>query len=144
MVLVDTSVWIDHLRAGEPRLAALLEQTGVVMHPMVLGELACGNVKYRAAMLGLWQGLPRLGAATQAAALDFLEQYRLWGRGLGFIDVHLLVSAAQREGTTLWTRDKRLHQAASELHLAFAEPATCEPTKSEDDTPDSPDPSDHA
>lgn len=144
MVLVDTAVWIDHLRAGEPHLAALLEQTDVIMHPMVLGELACGNVKHRAAMLGLWQGLPRLGAATQAAALDFLEQHRLWGRGLGFIVVHLLVSAAQREGTTLWTRDKRLHQAASELHLAFAEPAAQGPTKSVDGTPDSPDPPDDA
>jgi predicted nucleic acid-binding protein len=105
MVLVDTSVWIDHLRAGELRLAALLERTEVILHPMVLGELACRNLKDRPAVLGLWQSLPRLGAATHAAALGFLQQHQLFGvADSAFIDLHLLASTSQRADTTLWMR----------------------------------------
>jgi len=83
VILVDTSVWVDHLRSGDARLSAKLEGASVVMHPMVLGELACGNLKDRETLLALWRNLPQLVAATDAEALFFLERNRLWGRGIG-------------------------------------------------------------
>ena len=94
----------------------------VAMHPMVLGELACGNLKDRETLLALWRNLPRLAAATDAEALFFLERHRLWGRGIGYIDLHLLAAVSLKPGTRLWTRDRRLRETAEQLALAFAEP----------------------
>ena len=122
MILVDTSVWVDHLRAGDAQLAVLLERSAVAMHPMVLGELACGNLKDRERLLALWRNLPQLTAATDVEVLFFLEHNRLWGRGIGYIDVHLLAAVSLNAGTRLWTRDRRLRETAEHLGLAFAEP----------------------
>jgi predicted nucleic acid-binding protein len=89
VILVDTSVWVDHLRTGKAHLWTLLEGANVAMHAMVLGELACGNLKDRETLLALWRNLPPLAAATDAEALLFLERNWLWGRGVAYIDVHL-------------------------------------------------------
>ena len=120
MILVDTSVWVDHLRAGEAQLVALLERSAVVMHPMVIGELACGNLTDRETLLSLWRNLPQLAAATDAEVLFFLEHHRLWGRGVGYIDVHLLASVSLNTRAELWTRDRRLQDSAERLGLAFS------------------------
>ena len=122
MILVDTSVWVDHLRGGDARLAAQLEAASVAMHPLVLGELACGNLKDRQTLLALWRNLPQLPAATDAEALFFLERNRLWGRGIGYIDLHLLASVSLSAEARLWTRDKRLRKIAEQLGLANPDP----------------------
>ena len=121
MILVDTSVWIEHLRSGNPLLAELLEQNRVVMHPMVLGELACGNLKNRQPLLQLWRSLDSLQAVSHDEALFFIEQHGLMSKGIGYIDVHLLASVALANGVKLWTRDKRLAHVAIELRYAWSE-----------------------
>jgi predicted nucleic acid-binding protein len=123
MILVDTSVWVDHLRKGAPVLAAALEQGGVLTHPFVLGELACGDLKNRGEVLQLLGELPGAPMATHAEALDFIERRALMGRGIGYIDVHLLASAVLAGSVRLWTRDKRLAAVAEDLKLAYAEQA---------------------
>ena len=123
MILVYTSVWVDHLREGAPALAAVLEQGSVLMHPLVHGELACGNLKNRREVLRLLGKLPGAPIATDAETLDFIERRALMGRGLGYIDVHLLASAALAGTARLWTRDKRLAAVAADLKLAYAERA---------------------
>ncbi len=119
MILVDTSVWIEHLRKGDDRLAALLNSSRVVMHPFVTGELACGNLQNRDALLRLFRNLPQSPVATHEEALHFIEQRALMGKGIGFIDVHLLAAVALDGNMRLWTRDKRLHNIAKELDLAW-------------------------
>jgi predicted nucleic acid-binding protein len=108
VIIVDTSVWIDHLRQGDQQLAAALNAGDVLMHPMVLGELACGNLQHREETLRLLQQLPTALVATHAEALRFIENRRLMSRGVGYIDAHLLASAALTPATQLWTRDSRL------------------------------------
>jgi predicted nucleic acid-binding protein len=119
--LVDTSVWIDHLRSGEPLLVAALESGRVMMHPFVLGELACGNLANRSEVFGLLGGLPAALTATDPEALEFIEGRALMGRGIGYIDVHLLASTALSGDARLWTKDRRLAAVATELDLAFDE-----------------------
>jgi predicted nucleic acid-binding protein len=121
VILVDTSVWIDHLRSGEPSLAAALETGRVMMHPFVLGELACGNLANRSEVLELLGNLPAAPTATDPEALDFIERRSLMSRGVGYIDVHLLASIALSGDGRLWTRDRRLAAAATDLELAFSE-----------------------
>ncbi len=121
MILVDTSVWIDHLRSGEPLLVAVLEGVRVMMHPFVLGELACGNLANRSEVLGLLGGLPAALTATDPEALEFIERRALMGRGIGYIDVHLLASTALSGDVRIWTKDRRLAAVATELDLAFDE-----------------------
>jgi len=121
MILVDTSVWIDHLRQGDPSLFTVLEAGRVLMHPFVVGELACGNLNRRAEVLMLLRELPPAPFATDDEALEFVERRGLMGRGIGYVDVHLLASVALAGGARLWTRDKRLAAVASELALAVAE-----------------------
>lgn len=121
MILVDTSVWIDHLRSGEPTLAAALEGGQVMMHPFVIGELACGNLANRSEVLELLGDLPAAPTATNPETLNFIERRALMGRGIGYIDVHLLASAVLSGDGRLWTRDWRLAAAATELELAFDE-----------------------
>lgn len=120
MILVDTSVWIDHLRTGEPHLVALLERSQVLMHPFVLGELACGNLRRRADVLRHLGALPRSPVATDDEVLRFIEVHRLMGKGIGWIDVHLLAAVALSPGTRLWTRDRRLDTVARTLGIRFA------------------------
>lgn len=120
MILADTSVWVGHLREGAPALAAALERAGVLMHPFVRGELACGNLKNRGEVLRLLGELPAAPLATDAEVLNFIERRALMGRGLGYIDVHLLASVALAGSARLWTRDKRLATVATALNLAHA------------------------
>ena len=122
MILVDTSVWVDHLRRGDTQLAELLEGGGVVMHPFVVGEIACGTLADRPLILELLQALATVVVADNDEALGFIERHGLYGKGIGFIDVHLLASMALTAGASLWTRDKRLHSVAEELGLAIQDP----------------------
>ncbi len=117
MILVDTSVWIDHLRQGNDRLAALLETGAVVCHPFVVGEIACGSLRNRREVLELLGRLPTASVATHHEVMEFIEAHRLIGLGLGYIDFHLLV-AALLDRTAFWTLDKRLAQAADTLGLS--------------------------
>lgn len=117
MVLVDTSVWVDHLRRGNPRLAELLDESLVASHPFVIGELACGNMRNRREILGLLCALPGAPTAEQAEVLRLLDTERLCRCGLGWIDVHLLASA-RLMACSLWSLDKPLVSAAELLRLA--------------------------
>lgn len=119
MILVDTSIWIDHLRHGNPALASLLQNEVVCTHDFVIGELACGNLRNRAEVLGLLQSLPRLSAATEDETLFFIEQQHFMERGIGYIDVHLLAAAVIR-GIPIWTKDKRLMSVAEEKGWAYS------------------------
>jgi len=119
VILVDTSVWIDHLRSGEPKLATALEGGRVLMHPHVIGELACGNLENREELLKLLGDLPAAPTATDSEVLGLIERRALMGRGIGYVDVHLLASAALSDVGRLWTRDRRLAAAAKEMELAF-------------------------
>lgn len=121
MILADTSVWVDHLRRGDVRLAGLLERASVLMHPFILGEIACGSLADRQTVLELLNDLPCAVVAETDEALSFVEHHRLWGKGIGYVDVHLLAAVALTEGATLWTRDKRLRAAAQALGCAFDE-----------------------
>lgn len=119
MILVDTSVWVDHLRYEEPDLVSLLSRNRVLMHPMVIGELACGNLRNRDEVLGLLRGLPAILPATHDEVLFFIERRRLMGRGIGYVDAHLLAAASLTGLAMLWTRDKRLMDVAVDLRLAY-------------------------
>lgn len=119
MILVDTSVWIDHLHKSVPALAEALEGEDVLTHPFVIGELACGDVRNRREVLDLLAALPLAAVATDGEALALIEDRRLMGKGLGYIDVHLLASAMLNESTQLWTTDKRLQTVAAQLRIAF-------------------------
>ena len=114
MTLVDTSVWVDHLRRGVPRLAALLIEGRVLCHPFVMGELACGHLAHRSRVLQLLGTLPQAPAASHDETLRLLHAHNLQGQGLGWIDMHLLASALIGR-CALWTRDKRLAAAAERL-----------------------------
>jgi len=118
MILVDTSVWIDHLRVGEDRLDALLNGSQVLTHPFVIGELACGNIRNRADVLKLLKNLPQAPVASQEEMLYFIENNKMMGRGIGFIDAHLMAAAAMVDASRIWTRDKRLERVAADLNLA--------------------------
>jgi predicted nucleic acid-binding protein len=107
LVLVDTSVWVAHLRDGHDGLTEVLEAGEVMCHPFVVGELACGNLKNRAAIIALLQHLPSAAVVR-----------RLMAKGLGYVDVHLLASALLG-GVPLWTLDKRLDRAAAEIHCEY-------------------------
>jgi predicted nucleic acid-binding protein len=115
-VLVDTSVWIDHFRRRNARLAEQLEAMQVWTHPFVIGELACGNLARRAEVLDSLAALPRVPLVSHDEVLDFLERQRIQGRGLGWMDMHLLASARVAR-IPFWTQDKRLAAVASELNL---------------------------
>ena len=119
MILVDTSVWIDHLRRADAELIVSLEGTMVVVHPLVIGELACGNLKNRATILDLLRHLPSAVEATDDEVLMFIERHGLMGRGIGYIDALLLASTALGGNTRLWTRDRRLGRVAQSLDLSF-------------------------
>ena len=119
MILVDTSVWVDHLRSGDAQLVALLEHGGVAMHPFVVGEIACGSLTHRVAILELLRELPAASVAESEEVLGFIERHALHGKGIGYVDVHLLASVALTPGARLWTRDKRLQAAAEDLACAY-------------------------
>jgi predicted nucleic acid-binding protein len=113
VILVDTSVWVEHLRSGHPTLAALLEGGGVLCHPAVIGEIALGHLVNRAEVLGLLAGLPGAEVATSDEVLAVINDHHLHGRGIGYVDVQLLASTLLTPDATLWSLDKRLVLAAS-------------------------------
>lgn len=117
MILVDTSVWVEHLRRGLPRIATLLQEGEVLIHPWVIGELACGHLRNRQQVLELLQGLPLTTVASDAEVLLLIERQRLMGRGIGYVDAHLLASA-RLSHCRLWTQDRRLAAVALEQGLA--------------------------
>ncbi len=119
MILVDTSVWIDHLRHHDNTLATLLNNSQVLMHPYVCGELACGNLSNRAELLQLLAALPPISIALDKEVLFFIEERSVMGKGIGYIDAHLLAAVALDGTAKIWTRDKRLHQVAEDLSLAW-------------------------
>ncbi len=122
MILVDTSVWIDHLRSGDCALETLLDADRVWIHPFVIGEMACGNLKQRKTILSLLEDLPHVRVATDDETLFFIANNTLMGRGIGYIDAHLLAAVALTGSTRLWTRDKRLNAVAESLELASLSP----------------------
>lgn len=118
MILVDTSIWIDHLRGTNGALVALLQTDAVCIHPWIIGELACGNLGNRMNVLELLNGLPQLNPANDDEVLHFIEKRSLMGRGIGYIDMHLLAACVLHKAR-IWTRDKRLSAVAEELGLAY-------------------------
>jgi predicted nucleic acid-binding protein len=123
VILLDTSVWIDHLRQGDARVTLALQSGLALAHPFVIGELACGNLKSRTTLLDLLASLPKARAAQDQEVLYFIERHKLMGQGIGYIDAHLLAATALTEGARLWTRDKRLDALAHELELAYVQAA---------------------
>ena len=120
MILVDSSVWIDHLHRAEVGLIALLDANEVAVHPMVIGELALGAIVERDAFLELLTALPSVVEASHPEVLRFVSDRRLQGRGLSFVDVHLLAAVVLSSDARLWTRDRRLREAAVELGLEWS------------------------
>jgi predicted nucleic acid-binding protein len=119
MILVDTSVWVQHLRAGDQILANLLGRGMVLTHPFVIGELALGNLRQRAIILSALSDLPQASVATDGEILKFIERHRLFGRGIGYVDVHLLAAVRLTAGSLLWTNDKQLRGVADRLGLTM-------------------------
>ena len=118
MILVDTSVWVDHLRTGDRVLSDLLDAESVLAHPFVIGEIALGRLLQRDLVLSALQDLPRIQVATPQEVLHFIERQRLFDLGIGYVDVHLLAAVRLAAGTALWTRDRRLHEAADRVGVA--------------------------
>ncbi len=118
MVLVDTSVWVMHLRKGDIGLERLLNDGDVVSHPFIIGEIACGNIKNRYEILSLLQALPMATSAEHEEVMRFIENYQLMGKGLGYVDMHLLASALLSE-VLIWTLDKKLKKISTALGISF-------------------------
>jgi predicted nucleic acid-binding protein len=119
VILVDTSLWIDHLRAGNATLAGLLDEGAVLAHPWVIGELALGNLGNREEIIGLLHGLPQTTLADDDEILWLIEQQALFGAGIGYVDAQLLAACRLTPDTTLWTNDKRLATVAARLDVGF-------------------------
>ena len=118
MILVDTSIWIDHFRHGDEHLIQLLQAGRIISHTFIIGELALGCLKNRNTILDSLKDLPQAVVATDNEVMRFIDENTLFGKGIGFIDAHLLAAARLTPGSRLWTRDKRLLTVAATLHLA--------------------------
>jgi len=118
-ILVDTSIWIDHLRSSDDLLVTLLNNHRVLMHSMIKGELACGHLRHRLQILTLLKHLPRAAEATNDEAMTFIDNKQLMGRGIGFVDVHLLAATVLTPSARIWTRDNRLSVVAQSLEIAW-------------------------
>jgi len=121
MILADSSVWIDHLRRGDPKLITHLQADQVCIHPHIIGELALGSLRERKKILGLLNNLPKATVATDAEVMTLIENRQLFSRGIGFVDCHLIASTLLSNGVQFWTRDKRLAAIAQELEIGLAE-----------------------
>ena len=117
-VLVDTSIWVNHFRSSNSHLEGLLDNTEVVCHPLIIGELACGNIKNRNEILTLLSSLPMAPEVEYDEALEFIELNKLMGKGIGFIDIMLLASSRLAE-LPIWTNDKKLKEAAQRIHISY-------------------------
>jgi predicted nucleic acid-binding protein len=122
VILVDTSVWVDHFRNDSPSLKNLLEESSVLIHPFVVGELACGNLKSRQVALEQLKALPESVVATNEEVFQLIEDRRLWGLGIGWMDAHLLASAMLAH-SRFWTLDQRLASTAREITVKIFEPS---------------------
>ena len=118
MILVDTSVWVEHLQQGNVELTGFLNRAQVLSHPFVLGELALGGLQQRVTVLNALQHLPQAHMASANEVLGFIDAHSLYGIGIGYVDVHLLASVRLMPGSVLWTLDKRLAAAAMRLGVA--------------------------
>jgi len=118
MVLVDTSVWIEYFRKGNPLLEELLNNADVAIHPFIIGELACGTIKNREEVLNLLQTLDSSPEISLQELLHFIEINKLQGKGIGFIDVHLIASSLLSD-CKLWTNDKKLHNISQKMGIAY-------------------------
>jgi predicted nucleic acid-binding protein len=118
VILVDTSVWIEHLRSASSILSELLGDGEVLVHPFVLGELALGNLGRRGEILRMLGRLPQVTSASHREVLQFVDREALFGRGIGYVDAHLLAAARLTAGTKLWTHDRRLQAVAAQLGVA--------------------------
>jgi predicted nucleic acid-binding protein len=119
MILADTSIWIDHLRSRDPKLSALIEAQVIICHAFVIGEIALGSIRRRDVVLENLDELPRLDMADDAEVRFLIEQEKLFSRGIGYIDAHLIASARLEPGTLIWTRDKKFNAVAEKLGLAW-------------------------
>jgi predicted nucleic acid-binding protein len=119
VILIDTSVWIDHFRSESPFLSDTLDLGEVLTHPFVMGELACGMLRQRREVLHLLADLPQATVASYEEVLHFIEERRLMGKGIGYVDAHLLAAVSLTEGAQLWTHDKRLAAVATDLRLGL-------------------------
>ncbi len=117
MILVDTSVWVEHLRRASRELSDLLLTQQVLMHPFVRGELACGNLRNRVELIQLFNALPLAAVATDDEVMFYIEKHRLMGKGIGFVDAHLLAATRLTPDAKLWTKDKSLAVLASQQRL---------------------------
>jgi predicted nucleic acid-binding protein len=118
VILVDSSIWIDHLHRPEPRLVALLGDDGAGCHPLIIEELALGSIKQRDVMLDLLANLYQFPVVDHGEVLQLTNARRLWGRGLSAVDVHLMAAVTVVSGARLWTRDQRLKGSCVELSLS--------------------------
>lgn len=118
MILVDTSVWIDHFRESDATLARLLDSGKVLIHPFVVGEIALGRLRKRDLVLGELQNLPAIVVAMHQEVQHLVDEQKVWGLGIGYVDAHLLAAVQLTRGASLWTRDKRLNAVADRLGLA--------------------------
>jgi len=118
MVLVDTSVWVSHLRKGNSNLERLLNDCDVICHPFIIGELSCGNLKNRSEILTLLQALPMATQVEHEEVMHFIENKQLMGKGIGYVDVHLIASAVLTD-VPIWTLDKTLNEISTKLGLSF-------------------------
>jgi predicted nucleic acid-binding protein len=122
VILVDSSIWVDHLRKGDRHLAGLLTSARVLCHPFVIGEIALGHLPQRSITLGALMNLPKAIVAADHEVLRFIHASALHGQGIGYVDAHILASIRLTPGSSLWTRDKRLLAAASHAGVALAPP----------------------
>jgi predicted nucleic acid-binding protein len=120
VIIVDTSVWVDHLKTGEPELTSLLNAGKVYGHALVVAEVALGSLRSRDLVLNLLDDLPQATIASTEEVRTFIEMQSLFSRGIGYVDVCLLASCRLRGGTKIWTRDKRLARVAFDLNLEYA------------------------
>ena len=118
-VLVDTSVWVEFIRFGNAQLSALLRDGHVLVHDMVIGEIACGSAANCSERLSVMKNLPKVTQAEHSEVLTFIERHQLFGRGVGYVDNHLLAATVLHGEASLWSRDKRLLAAATQLGIAF-------------------------
>jgi predicted nucleic acid-binding protein len=118
MVLVDTSVWVSHLRDGNTALATLLNNGMVLCHPLIVGELACGKLKDRTVILSFLKLLPMCIEAEHEEVLSFIENNRIMGKCIGYVDTQLVASSVLT-GVPIWTLDKKLAQVADRLHIKY-------------------------
>ncbi len=121
-VLVDTNIWVTHLKHGEPQLINLLEHNAVFIHTLVIGELACGSISDRVKRLKDWHALPCLPESKNGKIVRYIEKRKLMSRGIGLVDAHLLYAVEKSNNVKLWSRDQKLHSVATCLGVEYTEP----------------------